>query len=67
VVKKVSLKLWDKKGTSRVDLVAPGCFFYLQAAPKGTSAALRESFVIAAYEKVRLIPHDITHLAPVPF
>jgi hypothetical protein len=30
-----------------------------QAVEKYTSAALRSSFVTAAYKKVRLIPHDV--------
>jgi hypothetical protein len=34
-----------------------------QAVEKHPSAALRSSLVIAAYHKVRLIPHDFARLA----
>jgi hypothetical protein len=34
-----------------------------QPVEKSTSAALRSSFVTAAYEKARLIPHDFARLA----
>jgi hypothetical protein len=38
-----------------------------QAVEKYSSAALRSSFVTAAYEKVCLIPHDFARLASVHF
>jgi hypothetical protein len=38
-----------------------------QAFEKRSSAALRSSFVTAAYKKVRLIPHDIARLASAHF
>jgi hypothetical protein len=37
--------------------------FDRQAVEKRTSVSLRSSFVFAAYEKVRLIPHDFIRLA----
>jgi len=38
------------------------CFPW-QVVPKQPSAAVRSSFVTAAYETVRLIPHDVARLA----
>jgi hypothetical protein len=37
------------------------------AVEKRPSAALRSSFVFAAYAKVRLIPHDFARLASMRF
>jgi hypothetical protein len=41
--------------------------FCRQALEKRPSAALRSSFVFAAYATVRLIPHDVARLASAHF